>query len=128
MVAMMTTVHVRAVRIRKGWTLIGVEYPAVSEVTRLDQAAENMREPLAYLSGQPEADLDIQIEPEVPDEYWSQRAEATRLSETANQARTSAAEHSRRAARVLADAGLPLRDIGAIMGISHQRAQQLLAA
>ena len=128
MVEVMITLHVNATRNKRGWTLVGVEYGAVSEVTRLDQAVEDMREPLAYLSGLPEDAFDIKVIPEIPQTYYSERAEADRFWREADTARSLAAEHSRKAARVLAGEGLPLRDIGQIMGISYQRAHQLVSA
>jgi hypothetical protein len=42
-------------------------------------------------------------------------------------ARREAAEELRAAAAVLRAEGLPLADVGAVLGVSHQRAAQLLA-
>jgi len=128
MVETVTTFHVTATRNKRGWTLVGVEHGAVSEVTRLDQAVDDMREPLAWLSGLPEDAFDIEIVPVLPDEFDTEWAAAERLRAESARANTAAAEHARRAARVLAAQGLPLRDIGEIMGVSHQRAHQLVNA
>ncbi|MDR1187720.1 MAG: hypothetical protein LBK95_09745 [Bifidobacteriaceae bacterium] len=122
----MTTLHVTATKNRRGWTLVGVEHGAVSEVARLDQAATEMREPLAYLAGLPEDGFDIEVEPQIPESFRFEQAEAERLREEAKSATSAAAEHSRKAARVLAEAGLSMRDIGQVMGVSHQRAHQLV--
>jgi hypothetical protein len=124
----MRTLHVRATKNRRGWTLVGVEYGAVSEVARLDQAVEDMREPLAYLSGLSEDEFDIEVTPEIPSAFRIEQAEAERLRTESEQAKSQAALHSRKAAKVLAEAGLSLRDIGTVMGVSHQRAHQLVAA
>jgi len=128
MVEVMTTLHVTATKNRRGWTLVGVEYGAVSEVARLDQAADDMREPLAYLSGLPEAEFDIQVTPVIPQQFRVEMAEAERLRGEADRARSAAAEHARKAAHVLAAAGLSMRDIGTVMGVSYQRAHQLVTS
>jgi len=128
MVEKMITLHVTAKRNRRGWTLVGVEYGAVSEVARLSQAADDMREPLAYLSGLPEDSFSIEVTPELPEAFLVEQSQVDKLRLEAEQARLAAAESSRRAAQVLADAGLPMRDIGYVMGVSHQRAAQLLQA
>ncbi len=55
--------------------------------------------------------------------------EALALLETekaeADAARDRVAEDTRRLARTLAEKKVPVRDIGAILGVSHQRAHQL---
>jgi len=128
MVAVMKTLHVRATKNKRGWTLVGVEFGAVPEVARLDQAEADMREPLAYLSGLPEDAFEVNVIPEIPVAFKQEQDAAQRLWVEAERARSEAAKHSRKAARVLADAGLSMRDIGNVMGVSHQRAGQLLAA
>jgi hypothetical protein len=51
---------------------------------------------------------------------------AARLREEAHRANREAAAESRAAARVLREAGLSVRDVGTVLGVSHQRAHQLL--
>ncbi len=50
------------------------------------------------------------------------------LKEKADRYEREASEHTRRLASDLADKGIPYRDIGAILGISQQRAHQLVEA
>ena len=91
------------------WVTECAEVGAVSQVRRLDQAADDIREAIAYLSGLPEDSFGIEVAPVLPDAFW----EAMRGAE------------DQRAARVLRDEGLTLRDVGHLMGVSHQRAAQL---
>ncbi|MDR2895996.1 MAG: hypothetical protein LBV30_05040 [Propionibacteriaceae bacterium] len=124
----MITLHVNATRTKRDWTLTGVEFGAVSEVTRLDQAAEDMREPLAWLSGLPEDGFDVVMVPQLPTAYQTEQEQAHRFRADADKANAQSAEHARRSAKVLADTGMPLRDVGTVMGISYQRAHQLVKA
>lgn len=109
------------------WVLEAPEVGAVSQVKRLDEAAEEMREAVAYLAGLPIAEVHIDVTPILPQEYvvHAQAAEEARI--LADEAKSKAAAESRSAARVLREHGLTLRDVGAIMGVSHQRAAQLVS-
>ena len=51
---------------------------------------------------------------------------ARRLREESSRAQVAAAAEARAAARELRDAGLPVRDIGRVLGVSFQRAHQLV--
>lgn len=49
------------------WVLQCVEHPgALSEVTRLDQAAEAMREAIAFVAEVEAGDVEIELQPRVP--------------------------------------------------------------
>jgi hypothetical protein len=61
--------------------------------------------------------------PSVAYAHWTR---AAKLREESARAQTEAAEEARTAALALADLGLTVRDIGAMLGVSHQRAAQLI--
>jgi hypothetical protein len=124
----MTTYHVAANKRGKWWVLQGVEFPsAFSQVHRLAEAETVAREAVAFVSGEPEDSFDLVVVPEVPEAFRTERALAEQASRQAGDSNREAAEHSRRAVRALTAAGYTLRDIGDLMGISHQRAAQLRA-
>lgn len=107
------------------WVTECAEVGAVSQVRRLDQAADDIREAIAYLSGLPEDSFDIEVTPVLPDAFWEALRAAQGQRDVAAAANRAAAELNQRAARVLRDEGLTLRDVGHLMGVSHQRAAQL---
>jgi hypothetical protein len=124
----MTTYHVEATRQGRWWALQCLELPsAFSQVTRLDKAAETIREAIAFVAQVAADSFEIEIIPKVPDSYTSEVRAAEQARALASSANRQAADHSRAAARALAKAGFTLRDIGVVMGISHQRAAQLVA-
>lgn len=124
-----TVYHVTATRVGRWWALECVEHPAAtSQVTRLEKAQDMMREAIAFVADVPQDSFDVMVTPVLPDEYAVQAGAAERSRDAARAANTQAATHARCAAHVLSDAGLTVRDIGTVMGVSHQRAAQLLAA
>lgn len=124
---MMSTYRVTAERTPTGWWVLEApEVGAVSQTRRLDQVDDEMREAIAYLAGVPEDSFEIEVAPQIPQEAQTAMAHVEQLRDEAQRANHEAAEEYRRAARVLADATLTVRDIGHVMGISHQRAQQLI--
>ncbi len=68
--------------------------------------------------------LDIHIT--LPEDVRRELDTAAELREKAASAQAEAARLSRGAARRLHDLGLPLRDIGKVLGVSYQRAHQLV--
>lgn len=122
----MRSFTVTARRMKNGrWAISNEELGAYSQVSRLDQIEEEMREALAYLAGIEETEVEISVEPEL-DESVSvalDRLVAARNAErdaTANTRTISAAT-----VRLLRDRGYSMRDIGALLGVSHQRVSQL---
>lgn len=104
----------------------------VPEVERVTQA-RNLREvePIArdlvamMLEIAPDS-FDLEIHIKLPADVAEHLSAAQRLREESARANSAAAEEARAAAQALAEAGLPLRDIGIALGVSHQRAHQLL--
>jgi hypothetical protein len=129
MVARMTTYHVTAQWRGRRWDLRCDELPTVfSEVARLDRAAEEVREAIAFVADVDEASFDVVVRPALPEAYQTEAAAAEEARALAARANSDAAAHARAAARALADEGLTMREIGAVIGVSHQRVAQLLAA
>jgi hypothetical protein len=108
-----------------------VRIPAIDGLTqarRLEEAPLMARDYIAIVLDVPIADVEVDVSvidvhgvdiaAEVA-EIETQRAEA-------EAARARATEATRRLARRLADENVPVRDIGAILKVSHQRAHQLV--
>lgn len=121
-------VTVTAERGTNWWVLECAEAGSVSQCKRLGQAADEMREAIAHQLRIPEDGFVIDVVPVLPDTYRTEALAAEQSRKEAQEANSAAAAHARAAARALAAAGLSVRDIGTVMGISHQRAAQLLAS
>lgn len=122
----MSTYTVTAERSGKWWVLQAKEAPgAISQVARLDQA-EQIIEAISFVTGEAESDIEITVIPIIPREAEQHMTEAKRLRDIAAQANTDSAKEARAAAQALRGANITLRDIGKIMSVSHQRAQQLI--
>ena len=123
----MTRYTVTAQRSGRWWALQCVEVPgALSQVARLDQAPDAMREAIAFVAEVDLATIDVEVLPELPIAVDVHRRAAARLRDESDVARSAAAIEIRPAARALADEGLSMRDIGTVLGVSHQRAHQLI--
>jgi predicted RNase H-like HicB family nuclease len=91
----------------------------------LRQAEDRIREALAVWLDR-DAD-DLTITPEWPSDLVSVASEATRARSAASEAAERATSTMTKAAKRLDRMGLSRRDAADILGISHQRVQQLLA-
>jgi len=125
----MTRYEVTAERSGKWWVLQAVDVPgAISQVARLDQA-DMIKEAIAYVADVAEDDVEIDVRVILPDEVQQRMARVAALRNEAQHANAEAAEEARVVARELHDElGLTLRDIGAVLDVSHQRAHQLVSA
>jgi predicted RNase H-like HicB family nuclease len=114
-----------------GWWAITV--PALdgvfSQAKRLDQVEDSAREAISLMLDIDENDvgaLDIIVTPP------ARAAEMLRALEVsvaaADEATRVAVATRREVAEVLRAEGLPLRDVGELIGVSHQRVSQLLAS
>ncbi len=120
---------VTAERSGRWWSLQAVEAPAaLSQVSRLDQA-EQIIEAIAFVTGEAEDEISIEVRPvNLPDSWVEHLELARKLREAAAESNTASAQEYRAAAQDLAHAGLSVRDIGTVMKVSAQRAHQLLTA
>ncbi len=108
------------------WILTWPEGDLRGRCKRLEQAPEKLRAAIAARLDLPPDSFVVDVDVELPDEYreWAKTA-AERQDEAVSA--TRAAQTARReAAQVLAARELTVRDIGRLMGISHQSVHRLL--
>ena len=92
----------------------------------LRQAQARIRDALAlWLDASPEA---LTIRDEFPPRFANVAASVHQLREQAESADAKAQAGTASAARALTELGLSRRDAAELLGLSHQRIQQLLAA
>lgn len=122
----MSQYEVKATLVGKSWH---VEVPAIGRSTQARHYAEikvMASDLIEIMTGEAPESLDIQVQ--VPAEIQALLDEAERQREVELAARREAAEQYRRAVMGLKSSGLTMRDIGGVLGVSHQRAAQLLKA
>lgn len=123
----MTTFTVTAQRGVRRWVLQCEEFPgALSEVTRLADAESVIREAIGFVAGIPQDSFDVAVVPVITKAASRRLKSARDLRDKAISAQARAAQEIRAAAVQLAADGLPLRDIGSVLGVSYQRVHQLL--
>lgn len=109
------------------WVVQCDQHPgALSQVARLDQAAEVHKEAIAFVTGEAQDEVDVEVRPELDPNVSEELAEARRLAEQASEIEERARSLRSDAARRLAHDGLSVRDVGSVMGVSYQRAHQLI--
>lgn len=121
-------IEVLVTRSGRWWAIRFPTMPTVfSQCRRLEQVDEFAREAIALaLDCDPRSvTLDVHVEP--PADLADLIAESVEAFTAAREANVRAAATRAAAARALAANGFPTRDIGALLGISHQRVSQLLA-
>jgi DNA-directed RNA polymerase specialized sigma24 family protein len=84
------------------------------------------RDLIAIMEDVPPDSFDLEVQIELPQDVRQELARSAELREQAAHAQAEAARLSRDAALRLYDQGLPLRDIGKVLGVSFQRAKQLV--
>jgi hypothetical protein len=125
MVALMYTSH--AHREGNWWIVQNDQVPgAISQVTRLDQAEAAQREAIAFVAEVPAESVDVSVTVRISPEIDRELADAAALREEAHAKELEANAKRQIVARDLEAAGLTLRDIGVVLGVSHQRAHQLV--
>ncbi|MEO3858483.1 hypothetical protein [Acrocarpospora sp. B8E8] len=113
------------------WGLVvsgpGLKRPHHTQVKRLEQAEEMARDLVALMLDVDEADLNVIFDVVLSDEgVASELKEALEARATAEQARAEAASRTYRTVADLSKRGYVQRDIGFLLGISHQAVGKLL--
>ncbi|NEE03767.1 hypothetical protein [Phytoactinopolyspora halotolerans] len=109
------------------WSVRSEQRPEVTTTAkRLDHAIAEHRRALAELLETSAERLDLVVHPVIPAQARQHLDLARELRRTAARAKAEAATEAKSAARGLAAMEISLRDIGTILGVSHQRAHQLV--
>lgn len=125
----MNTYTARAERGDGWWAVIVDGEPGIiTQVRRLDQIPEMVRDALQLFPELCEDPEHAEVTVVVADEHASRATRARELADKARAAQEDASEAMREVARSFATEGLPYRDIGTLLGVSYQRAQQLATA
>ena len=121
--------RVEAVRSGNWWAITVPELDGVfSQARRLEQVEARAREAIALMLDVEEddvAELDVVVVP--PESVAAALREMQDSEATATATNERAARLRRQVAQQLRDDGFPVRDIGRLVGISHQRVSQILA-
>ena len=109
------------------WWSIEVEglRGAYTQARRLDQVEEMARDIVALLLDVAPDTIAIEVHIDLDSVIRDRLDRLAELRRQADQLQETAAEESRSVVLGLQGKGLPLRDIGTLLGVSHQRAGQL---
>lgn len=126
---MRPTYTVMAERDDAWWAIRVVELPGVfSQVRRLDRVEAMARDAIAMLLDAPEDSFDILVREVLSDEAQVVVTAAIEARAEALNRQEQASATSREAVRTLTRLGLPQRDIGRLLELSHQRVGQLVSS
>lgn len=107
-----------------------IEVPKVESVTQarsLDEADEMARDLISILTEEAPDSFEIELQVNLPQEAADARQKAEELRQKAVRDNADAAVYSRRSVAVLRTEGYSQKDIAATLGISRQRAAQLIS-
>ncbi len=100
-----------------------------SQAKRLDQVEATAREAIAMMLDTDESSVGlIEVAVTPPAAVVNLMAELKKSVAVASEASHAAATTRRRVAQLMRDEGLPMRDVGELLGVSHQRVSQILAS
>lgn len=108
------------------WRVRVPEAERSTQARHLREVELMARDLIAVMEDVPPDSFELDVHIKLPGDIHQELARSAELREQASSAQTEAARLSRDAARRLYDQGLPLRDIGQILGVSFQRAKQLV--
>ena len=110
------------------WIVQNDQHPgAISQVTRLDLAVEAQREAIAFVADVPSSSVNVSVHVSVSPTVDRELAEVAALRREAKQKESRAASLRQAVADTLEADGYTLREIGIILGVSYQRAHQLVS-
>ncbi|XAS73060.1 hypothetical protein VUN82_04175 [Micrococcaceae bacterium Sec5.1] len=107
-----------------------IEVPEIqglyTQAKRLEQVETMVKDAAALMTGRPETDFVVEVIPEVDKSTMEAVEAANEYAKQAAEMQRKATEQARFAATAMKASGMTVRDIGSIMGVSFQRASQIL--
>jgi hypothetical protein len=125
-VAELTTYHAEVDRDGKVWRVRVPEVARTTQARTLREVEPMARDLVALMDDIPADSFDLKVTITLPAEVRAELDRSAELREQAARSQTEAAQLARRAAKRLRDQGLPLQDVGQALGVSFQRAKQLI--
>jgi hypothetical protein len=118
---------VTAKRDGRWWFVRVHEIPgAITQARRLDQVDAMARDVVSLLLDVKPDSFDLEVRAALPEDVQTELARARDLQQQAERTQAEAATLVRDVARRLRGQGLTVADVGAVLGVSFQRASQLL--
>lgn len=129
---MTTTLTARSTRSTRSGGWWAVDVPEVqglfAQARRLDLVPAAVLDAAALLTGRPESDFEVIVDPALDEDDLTAVRDARERRAALSEAEQAASAASRAAVARLRAEGLTVRDVAAIMDLSPQRVSQLLAS
>jgi hypothetical protein len=125
-VAGVRTYHAEVDRDGTVWRIRVPEVAGTTQARTLREVEAMARDLIAIMDDIPADSFDLETTLTLPAEVRAELDQSAELRERAARSQAQAAQLVRRAARRLRDQGLPLQDVGKALGVSFQRAKQLI--
>jgi hypothetical protein len=126
LVAELKTYHAEVDRDGSAWRVRIPEVRRTTQARNLRDVEPMARDLIAIMDDIPAESFDLVVTITLPQDVQAELELSASLREEAAHSQAKAAQASRRAARRLRDHGLGLRDVGEALGVSFQRAKQLI--
>jgi len=120
--------HARVERSGKYWAVRITELDSWTQARHLREVDAMARDLISLDLDVPPDSFDLAVDIVTPAVAAEHLARSVELAERAEVARAASTAEIRAAARSMHDQGISLRDVGALLGISHQRVHQLISA
>jgi hypothetical protein len=126
MVAELRTYHAEVDRDGSFWRVRVPEVERTTQARTLREVEPMARDLIVIMDDVPAESFDLEVTITLPAEIRAELDRSAELREQAARNQAQAAQLARRAAKRLREQGLPLQDVGQALGVSFQRAKQLI--
>jgi hypothetical protein len=126
MVADLKTYHAEVDRDGSVWRVRVPEVQRTTQARNLREVEPMARDLIAIMDDVPADSFSLDVRITLPADVQAELERSAVLREEAARSQAQAAAAARRAARRLREQGLSLRDVGQALGVSFQRAKQLI--